>query len=118
MTEVGTEETDLAGGVAVLRAARSLTFDQGNLGLRRQVDAQLHAGARLFALDLSGVTEIDSYGIAELVSCHTAVTRRDGRLVLCAPSAKVRQVLAVTRLDGVIEAFASEAAAVAGLQQV
>jgi anti-anti-sigma factor len=102
----------------VLKAARSLTFDQGNLGLRRQVALQLEAGSRLFVLDVSAVTEIDSYGVAELVSCHTAVGRLAGRLVLCAPSPKVRQVLAVTRLDGVIESFASEADAIAALQPV
>jgi anti-sigma B factor antagonist len=103
------------GTVVVLRASRSLTFDQGNLGLRRQVAAQLDAGARVFVVDVSGVVEIDSYGVAELVSCHTAVTRADGRLVLCAASPKVRQVLAVTRLDSVIESFESEPAALAAL---
>ena len=100
----------------VLKAGRSLTFDDGNLGLRRTVGAQLEAGGRAFVIDMNGVTAIDSYGVAELVSCHTTVTRSGGRMILCALSPKVREVLAVTRLDGVIEVRGSEAEAIADLE--
>ena len=101
----------------MLRARRSLTFDDGTRSLRREVVAQLDAGATAFVIDLSGVTEIDSFGVAELVSCHMAIVRRGGRLIFCAPSPKVRQVLAVTRLEGVVELRASEAEALAELRR-
>ena len=95
-----------------------MTFDDGNLGLQREVTKQLESGARAFVLNVSGVNAIDSYGVAEVVSCHTTIARRGGRLMLAAPSRKVREVLGVTRLDGVIEIRDSEADAVAALRAV
>jgi len=105
-----------AGLVAVLKAGRSLTFDDGDLGLCGEVASLLDAGTRAFVINVGGVAVIDSSGVAELVSCQTAISRRGGRLILCEPSPKVREVLGVTRLDGVIEARASEAEAIAELQ--
>jgi len=110
-------ETPQTKPIAVVHARRSLTFIDGQRDLRRQVMAQLDAGTLGFVIDLLEVTEIDSFGIAELVSCHMAVVRRGGRLLFCAPSLKVRQVLAVTRLDSVIEWREFEEDAVAELQR-
>ena len=104
--------------MTILKAGPSLTFDDGNLGLQREVTRQLEAGARAFVLNVSAVNAIDSYGVAEVVSCHTTIARRGGRLMLAAPSRKVREVLGVTRLDGVIEIRGTEAEAVAALQAV
>jgi anti-sigma B factor antagonist len=81
------------------------------------VVSKLDAGTLGFVIDLADVTEIDSFGVAELVSCHMAVVRKGGRLIFCAPSPKVRQVLAVTRLEGVMESRESEEVALAELQR-
>ena len=118
MTEAVTVDTTQVGPVTILKAGPSLTFDDGNLGLQRAVVSQLAAGARAFVITVSAVTAIDSFGVAEVVSCHTTIARGGGRLILAAPSRKVREVLAVTRLDGVIEIRETEADAVAALQAV
>ncbi len=113
--EATTIDISRHGPVAIVRAPRSLTFDKGHLGLRREVGLLLDGGARAFAIDVSDVTAIDSYGVAELVSCHTAITRSGGRAILCAPARKVRDVLAVTRLDRIVEVCDTEAQAIAAL---
>ncbi|HZW72007.1 MAG TPA: STAS domain-containing protein, partial [Caldimonas sp.] len=110
-------ETHQTKPIAVLHARRSLTFDDGHRGLRREVVSKLDAGTMGFVIDLADVMEIDSFGVAELVSCHMAVVRKGGRLIFCAPSPKVRQVLAVTRLEGVMESRESEEVALAELQR-
>ncbi len=116
--EVRTVETSEVGSVTVVKPGPSLTFDDGNLGLRRTIGLRVDGGARAFVVNMGAVGAIDSYGVAELVSCHTTMTRSGGRVILCALSPKVREVLAVTRLDTVFAVRESEAAAVAELRQI
>jgi anti-anti-sigma factor len=81
--------------------------------LRRAVAAALNAGARAFVVNAGAVAEVDSYGVAELASSHTACARRGGRLVFCELTVKLREVLLVTRLDRVFESYPTEAEALA-----
>lgn len=51
-------------------------------------------------LDLSGVRFIDSSGLRVVLAAHEALRRRDGRLVLRAPSETTRRLLEITDLLG------------------
>ena len=99
--------------MTVFRLGPKLTFDEGNLGLRHEVAAAVATGTRAFVVNVGAVIAIDSYGLAELASSHTAVTRAGGRLVFCELSHKVREVLTVTRLGAIFETRASEGDAMA-----
>lgn len=55
------------------------------------------------AIDLSGVTYIDSSGVATLVEGLRSARKNDIGFVLVAPSPAVRQVLELARLDSVFE---------------
>jgi len=54
-------------------------------------------------VDLGGVRYMDSSGVAVLIEGLQASRRRRLRYVLLAPSKQVRNVLSLTRLDGVFE---------------
>jgi anti-anti-sigma factor len=55
------------------------------------------------AVNLAGVTQLDARGLGELVCASTVVQRRGGRFRLVAPPARVVRMLAVTRIDSVLE---------------
>lgn len=58
--------------------------------------------ARL-AVDLSELRMMDSAGLSELIHLVTRSRLTEGRVVLVAPSAFVKGILSVTRLDGWFE---------------
>ena len=64
-------------------------------------------------VDLSGVTYMDSSGIATLVVAHGAARKTGGRLVLAGLSERVREVFKLARLESVFELAPSVGAALA-----
>jgi anti-sigma B factor antagonist len=63
-------------------------------------------------LNLSEVSYIDSSGIGEMVSGFTTVTNNGGQLKLVGLSKRVKDLLQITKLYTVFEAFDDEADAV------
>lgn len=70
--------------------------------LRSALLAQVAGGSTL-TVDLSGVSYIDSSGIASLVEALQACKQAGGRLLLAAPSEAVNKVITLARLDRVFE---------------
>jgi anti-sigma B factor antagonist len=63
-------------------------------------------------LNLAEVSYIDSSGIGELVSGFTTVTNHGGSLKLVGLSKRVKDLLQITKLYTVFEAFDDEADAI------
>jgi anti-anti-sigma factor len=61
-----------------------------------------------FLLDLRGVTYISSTGVGSLIKCYRAVIKQKGRVKLLSPSQSVRNILSISKLDGVFEIFSDE----------
>ncbi len=72
----------------------------------------LDGGARL-VLDLSGVTFVDSMALSVLVSALKLARKEGGDLVLLKPTAPVRSLLEVTRLDRIFLIVEDEESAAA-----
>ena len=62
----------------------------------------------MLLLDLSGVTETDSTGLAELALVYDAVRRHGARLELLCPSEKLRDMLQLARLEDSFPIHCSE----------
>ena len=58
---------------------------------------------------MAAVTDMDAHGIGELVCSLLTAERHDSQIALIAPSACVRQLLALTRLDTVFAVYDSSA---------
>jgi len=58
-------------------------------------------------LDLTGVSYIDSSGVGVLVSGYTELRSRGKKLLLCHPRLKTRDLLYITKLATVFQAFPS-----------
>jgi len=65
----------------------------------------LMASNRLLVLDLSEVEAIDGSGVGQLVRLWGRAQSKGGMLKLVAPSAPVRKLLKLTRLDSIFETY-------------
>ena len=85
--------------------------DESDL-LREMLNRELERGHKKLLLNLREVTYCDSAGLGELIGCFNTVTRRGGTLKLLYLPKKMRDILQVTRLDGLFEICSDETAAV------
>lgn len=92
---------DESRGALVLDISGRLTVLERNLS--ELVRQYLKAGSRQFILNLSGVTNIDSFGLGELVTVYVSVTNAGGTLKLLTPSKRVRKLLHISKLDTVFD---------------
>ena len=87
-----------------LRVSSVTQLGEANASAFRDwVHAGFGEGHRNIEVDLSQTTFIDSSGLGTLIALHKAAARRQGRLRLLNPLPPVRQILELTRLDGILE---------------
>ena len=100
-----------SGDVTVIRfrSPAQLTSTSSELGtLVKMIDTR---GDTKVLIDLQKVSRIDSTGLGMLMRCYTHAVRNAGVLKLLQPTAQVRHVLAMTRIDAVVPTYEDEAAA-------
>jgi anti-sigma B factor antagonist len=100
------------GDVTVIDAAGRITLGEGASAFRDMIRDLAAKGNKKILLTLSEVSYIDSSGIGEMVSGFTTVTNNGGQLKLIGLSKRVKDLLQITKLYTVFEAFDDEAEAV------
>ncbi len=100
------------GDVTVVDAAGRITLGEGASTFREKIRELVAHGHTKILLNLGEVSYIDSSGIGEMVSGFTSVTNNGGQLKLVGLSKRVKDLLQITKLYTVFEAFDDEAAAV------
>jgi anti-sigma B factor antagonist len=100
------------GDVTVIDAAGRITLGEGASTFREKIRELVNNSSKKILLNLGDVTYIDSSGIGELVSGFTTVTNSGGQLKLVGLSKRVKDLLQITKLYTVFEAFEDEAQAV------
>jgi len=98
--------------VAVIRCQGRIVFGQEVDDLRLAVLSLLKETNHV-VLQLQGVQQIDSEGLAALVGLFISARNRGGELKLAELSPKSRELLRVTRLDEVFGSYKSEQEAIA-----
>jgi len=96
-------------GVLLIEVSGSLTALDHRL--IDTIAGYLEAGHRNFVLRMSGVTNIDSAGLGQLISVYKLINDGHGTMRVLSPSQRVRERLRTTRLDTVFEILDDEAAA-------
>jgi len=102
-------------GVAVIRCQGRIVFGQEVDELRLTVLSLLKETNRVL-LQLAGVQQIDSEGLAALVGLFISARNRGGELKLADLSPSSRGLLRVTRLDEIFGTYKSEAEAMAAFR--
>jgi anti-sigma B factor antagonist len=93
-------------------AAGRITLGEGASAFRNAIRDLVAKGNKKVLLNLGEVSYIDSSGIGELVSGFTTVTNSGGQLKLVGLSKRVKDLLQITKLYTVFEAFDDETEAV------
>lgn len=100
-----------AGNVTVVELAGRITLGASGDGVEARLQELINSGVRALLLDLSRVEVLDSRGLKALVRAYISMQKRDGRLKLAKLPPRIRQVLEITRLLQVFEAFEDEESA-------
>ena len=99
-------------GVAVVDLAGRIVLGEATTTLREVLQNLASQGQKKILLNLSEVSYIDSSGLGALVSGYTTIAGQAGQLKLLNLTAKVKDLLQITKLLTVFEVFTDEASAV------
>ena len=106
-----------AGGVKILDISGQITLNKGgDQLLKDKVNSLVHQGDKHILVNLANVTAMDSAGLGELVGAYTTVTRAGGSLKLVNLTNRLHDLLSITKLLTVFDAYDSEPAALASFK--
>ena len=100
------------GNVTILDLEGRLVAEDGFEPLRQVLNRLIADGRTNVLLNMDGVTYLDSAGIGLIACKFVTLNRHNGRLKLCNLHLRSHEVLNVTKLLTVFEAFDSETEAV------
>ena len=100
------------GGIAVVECAGRIVDGTESSVLQQEVDGLLDEGLYV-VLNVSGIDFIDSSGLGLLVRLLNRARVARGDLRICAPTARFREILRVTRLETVFPPHGSAGEAIA-----
>ena len=115
MAELNINERQ-AGDVTVLDMSGKITIGEGSVALRTAIRRLLEEGKKRILLNLAQVSYIDSSGIGELVSSYTAINKESGQLKLLNLTQKLQDLLTITKLLTVFDAYDTEAEALSNFK--
>lgn len=98
-------EKSQVGDVIVIELKGKITIGAGDVQFRDDIKALLEQGHKKLVLNLHGLKYMDSSGVGELVSTFTTVTNRGAQLRLSNLSGKILDLLQITQLIRVFEAY-------------
>lgn len=103
-----------AGKVKILDISGQITLSKGgDQLLKDKVHSLVHQGDTHILVNLADVTAMDSAGLGELVAAYTTVTRAGGSMKLVNLTKRLHDLLSITKLLTVFDAYDSEPAALA-----
>ena len=102
-----------AGPATILDLNGPLKLGEAEELFRNQIQQLMDSGTTHVAINLAGVTDLDSSGIGALVRAFTALKRAGGKCTLYAPNKRVSMLLKLVRLDSILDIVGDEAAALA-----
>src|SRR6476469_1888286 len=98
-----------AGDVAILDLDGEVRIGDSATALRGAIRGLVAGGNQKILLNLAGVKYIDSSGIGELIANYTTVGRRGGQLKLLKLTDRIQNLLVITKLLTVFDAYEDEA---------
>ncbi len=101
-----------AGDITILDVEGRIMFGDGEEHFRDAVTRSIEAGRIKLVINMAEVPYIDSAGISQLVRTFVIVGKMGGRMKLLHVTKRVREILTITRLLNVWEAFDREEEAV------
>jgi anti-sigma B factor antagonist len=110
MAELEVKERQ-AGDVTILDMKGAVRIGEGSIELRDAIRRLAGEGKKKVLLNLAGVSYVDSSGIGELIANYTTISRQGGQLKLLNLTDRIQNLLVITKLLTVFDAFDNEAEA-------
>ncbi len=74
-------------------------------------------GSKKILINLRNITYIDSCGLGELVACRMTVINQGAEMKVCTANARVNDLLVMTHLGGVLNAYRDEETGLQAFEQ-
>ncbi|HKX28013.1 MAG TPA: STAS domain-containing protein [Blastocatellia bacterium] len=100
------------GDVMIIDLSGNLTIGRSEESLRETVTKLIAEERKQLLLNLAEVPIIDSSGIGAMIKSFTSVKAANGQMKVLKPSRMARQLLTVTGLLSVLEAYEDESVAI------
>jgi len=100
-----------AGDVTILDMKGAVRIGEGSITLRDAIRGLADEGKKKIILNLAGVNYVDSSGIGELIANYTTVSRQGGQLKLLNLTDRIQNLLVITKLLTVFDAYEDESEA-------
>ena len=100
------------GDVTILDVDGRITVQDGADSFRDVIRQLVRQGRVKLVINFQDVSYIDSTALGEIIRAYTSVTRKGGTLKLLNVTARVHELLMITRLLSVFDLFDAEAEAV------
>jgi anti-sigma B factor antagonist len=111
-------EMRIVGDVRILDCNGKIRLGEGTTSIRKAVLDALESGTKKIILNFEEISYVDSSGIGALLSAYTSVANAGGRMKLLHLTARIRELLTITKLLTVFEAYDSEKDALASFSAV
>ena len=115
MAELDVKERQ-AGDVTILDMTGEVRIGEGSISLRDSIRHLSDQGKKKVLLNLAGVKYMDSTGVGELIANYTTITRGGGQLKLLNLTDRIQNLLVITKLLTVFDAYDNEAEALKSFQ--
>jgi anti-sigma B factor antagonist len=99
------------GGVTILDLGGRLTINDDLGRFKEKFATLIYRGEKNIVFNLGELNYVDSSGLGELVACHNAAWRGGSTIKLANAGKRVQDLLVLTKLVTIFEAYESEAAA-------
>jgi anti-sigma B factor antagonist len=115
MAELDVKERQ-AGDVTILDMTGEVRIGEGAISLRDSIRNLADQGKKKVLLNLAGVKYMDSSGVGELIANYTTIKRAGGQLKLLNLTDRIQNLLVITKLLTVFDAYDNEAEALKSFQ--
>jgi anti-sigma B factor antagonist len=96
------------GSVTVLDMKGKFALGDGDGLLKDKINSLIQQGLKQIALNLGGVSYMDSAALGELIASHSTVTRNGGQVKIFNLTKRVSDLLAITKVLTIFDVFDSE----------
>jgi anti-sigma B factor antagonist len=105
-------KTRTVDNVIIFDLTGQLTFGDAVASFRSAHAAEVAKGHLHYVINLGHVTHVDSAGLGELISTYVSDRKAHGNVVLLSLTARIRDLLQMTKLLTVFESFTDEVQAI------
>jgi len=103
----------IVGDVTIVDITGNLVAQSGDVALKDKVRSLIQQGRKRIVIDLGNVPYMDSSGLGELVHVYATTKNAGGTLKLLRITRRLKDLLTITKLLTVFDAYDDEASAVA-----